>query len=123
MKDFKTLQVWHKAHDFALQIYRVTQDFPSEEKFGLVSQLRRSASSIPTNIAEGCGRNRDADFARFLDMAMGSASEAEYQVLLCRDLGYLAPEMHTDAQDELEEIKRMLIGLIHRIRPKLNTES
>jgi four helix bundle protein len=86
MKDFRQLKVWAKSHELALSIYRVTNDFPREERYGLTSQIRRSTTSIPTNIAEGCGRNTDADFARFLQMAMGSANETEYQLLLSHDL-------------------------------------
>jgi four helix bundle protein len=85
MKDFRQLKVWEKAHQLALEVYNATKGFPKEELYGLTSQIRRSSMSIPTNIAEGCGRNTDADFARFLQMAMGSASETEYQLILARD--------------------------------------
>ena len=84
MKDFRQLKVWEKSHQLALAIYKVTKEFPKEELYGLTSQIRRASMSIPTNIAEGCGRNTDADFARFLQMAMGSASETEYQLILAR---------------------------------------
>ena len=82
MQDFRNLKVWEKAHAFTLDVYRVTASFPREERFALVDQLRRSASSIPTNIAEGCGRETDRDFAQFINIAAGSASECEYQLLL-----------------------------------------
>jgi four helix bundle protein len=75
MKDFRQLKVWEKAHQLAVAVYKETKGFPKEELYGLTSQIRRSSMSIPTNIAEGCGRNTDADFARFLQIAMGSASE------------------------------------------------
>lgn len=89
MKDFRDLVVWQKAHDVALRVYQFTRPFPTEERYGLTAQLRRSASSIGANIAEGCGRGSDADFRRFLHIAMGSASELEYHLLLSRDLHYL----------------------------------
>lgn len=89
MKDFRDLVVWQKAHDVALRVYQFTRPFPTEERYGLTAQLRRSASSIGANIAEGCGRGSDADFRRFLHIAMGSASELEYHFLLSRDLHYL----------------------------------
>ena len=89
MKDFRQLKVWEKAHQLALQVYKTTVNFPREELYGLTSQIRRSSMSIPTNIAEGCGRHTDAEFARFLQIAMGSASETEYQLLLARDLEFL----------------------------------
>lgn len=86
MKDFHELKVWHKAHQLALAVYRLTASFPREELYGLTSQLRRSSSSIPANLAEGCGRNGDAELARFCSIAAGSASELEYQLLLAKDL-------------------------------------
>jgi four helix bundle protein len=89
MKDFRKLDVWAKAHALTLAIYRVTAGFPTEERYGLTSQLRRAALSIPTNITEGCGRNTDAEFNRFLEIAMGSASETEYLLLLSFDLKYI----------------------------------
>ena len=82
MKDYRSLQVWQKSHELTLSVYEVTQSFPNDEKYGLTSQLRRSASSIPSNIAEGCGRGSDADFARCCQIAMGSACEVNYQLLL-----------------------------------------
>jgi four helix bundle protein len=87
MQDFRNLLVWQKSHELVLEIYRISRDFPREELFGLTSQMRRCAVSVPSNIAEGCGRGSDPDFARFLIIAMGSCSELEYQVLLSRDLG------------------------------------
>jgi four helix bundle protein len=94
MKDFRQLKVWEKSHQLALAIYKATKEFPKEELYGLTSQIRRSSMSVPTNIAEGCGRNTDADFARFLQIAMGSASETGYQLILAHDLEFL-PKIHT----------------------------
>ena len=89
MKNFKELNVWLKAHQLVLAVYQVTKSFPSDELFGLTSQMRRAAASIPANIAEGCGRSSDAEFARFLYISFGSASELEYHILLAHDLGML----------------------------------
>lgn len=116
MKDFRSLKVWGKAHDLTLAVYRLTNDFPQRELYGLTSQLRRAAVSVPTNIAEGCGRSGDREFRRFLQIAMGSASELEYQVLLARDLGYLKEEKYSLVQEHLGEVKKMLGGLITRLR-------
>ena len=118
MKDFRQLKVWEKSHQLALAIYQATKDFPKEELYGLTSQIRRSSMSIPTNIAEGCGRLTDADFARFLQMAMGSASETEYQLILARDLGFLPMHAHEKLHADVEEVKRMLASLLKTLRAK-----
>ncbi len=89
MKDFKSLKVWHKAHQLTLLVYALTRTFPREEMYGLTSQIRRAAASIPANIAEGSGRRSDGELRRFLQIARGSASELEYHLLLARDLGFL----------------------------------
>jgi four helix bundle protein len=115
MRDFKTLQVWQKSHELTLSIYRVTVAFPKEELYGLTSQMRRAVSSIPANIAEGCGRVGDAELARFLQIAMGSASELEYHLLLASDLGYLESLIYYQLDQELCEIKRMLNAFIQRL--------
>jgi len=116
MKDFRQLKVWEKSHHLALAIYKATKVFPKEELYGLTSQIRRSSMSIPTNIAEGCGRNTDADFARFLQMAMGSASETEYQLILARDLDFLPKDSYEQLHNEAEEVKRMLSSLLKTLR-------
>ncbi len=116
MKDFRDLQVWRKAHALTLRVYRVTQTFPKEELYSLTSQLRRSMMSIPSNIAEGCGRSGDAELARFLQIALGSASEAEYQLLLARDLDYLTENTADDLMTSIQEVKRMISGLLRRLR-------
>lgn len=115
MRDFRELKVWQKAHQFALTIYRRTQGFPAEERFGLTNQLRRSAVSVPSNIAEGCGRDSEKDFARFLSIAAGSASEAEYQLLLARDLSYLPADVHSQLDANVNEVKRMLNSFIRTL--------
>ena len=116
MKDFRQLKVWEKSHQLALEIYKATKHFPKEELYGLTSQIRRSSMSIPTNIAEGCGRFTDADFARFVQIAMGSASETEYQLILARDLEFLPKDSYEKLHTEVEEVKRMLASLLKTIR-------
>ena len=93
MQDFRNLEVWKRAHQLTLEAYRSTESFPRSELFGLSSQIRRAASSIPTNLAEGCGRTQ-AEFARFVQIAMGSACELEYQLLLVRDLHLITVETY-----------------------------
>ena len=115
MKDFHELKVWQKAHKLTLEIYKITGPFPREELFGLRSQLRRSCSSIPANLAEGCGRNGDAEFARFCSIAMGSASELEYHLLLVKDLGLIKPKDYQELSQRATELKRMLTGLHQKL--------
>ena len=116
MKDFHTLTIWQLSHQFTLEIYRVTAQYPKDELFALVSQMRRSSSSIPTNIAEGCGRGTDADFAHFLQIALGSASEIEYQILLSADLNYISREEAAALTKDIIEIKKMLVSFITKVR-------
>jgi four helix bundle protein len=116
MKDFRQLKVWEKAHQLALAVYKATKNFPKEELYGLTSQIRRASMSIPTNIAEGCGRNTDADFARFLQIAMGSASETEYQLILSHDLEFLPQEVYEKLHTDVEEVKRMLASPLKTLR-------
>lgn len=115
-RDFRELKVWEKGHALTLAIYNATQAFPNSELYGLTSQMRRSAASIPTNIAEGCGRNTDVELARFMQIAMGSASELEYQLLLARDLNYLGAEDHVRLHTAVIEVKRMLGPFIKKLR-------
>lgn len=115
MKDFRDLKVWEKAHELTLACYALTTAFPKQEMFGLVSQIRRSASSIPANIAEGCGRRGNAELHRFLQMGMGSASELEYHLLLSRDLNFLKVDDYEDLQRRVTEVKRMLASLIQKV--------
>ncbi|WP_243303968.1 four helix bundle protein [Geothrix oryzisoli] len=127
MQDFRNLAVWRHAHELTLAVYRETAGFPDLERFGLANQMRRSAASIPTNIAEGCGRGSDADFARFLHMALGSASELEYQILLASDLGYLLPATGGSLLDQVQVIKKMASSLARKAQitrtPKRPTDS
>ena len=116
MKNFRELQIWQRSHRLTLAIYKATKQFPREELYGLTSQLRRACSSIPTNIAEGCGRDGDAELARFVQIAMGSASEVEYQLLLARDLEYLNVDEYQKLNNELVEIKRMINAFLQKLR-------
>ena len=116
MKDFRKLRVWERAHGLVLTIYRATESFPQSERFGLTSQIRRAAASIPTNIAEGCGRGSDLDTAHYFQIALGSASELSYELLLARDLGYLLEDHYTTLSGELDEISKMLMALMYRFR-------
>ncbi|HBY64683.1 MAG TPA: diversity-generating retroelement protein bAvd family protein [Solibacterales bacterium] len=116
MKDFHELKVWQKAHHLTLAVYQTTVGFPREELYGLTSQLRRSCSSIPANLAEGCGRDGDAELARFCSIAMGSASELEYHLLLARDLKLIKAKDHAELTQCTTEIKRMLTGLIQKLK-------
>ncbi len=116
MRDFRRLQVWEKAHQLTLAVYQLTAGFPRDEVFGLTSQIRRASSSIPANIAEGCGREGDAEFKRFLQIAMGSASELEYHLLLAHDLGYIDHENYSRLEQNVTEVKRMLTGFIQRLK-------
>ena len=116
MGDFKNLLVWKKAHSMTLQIYNLTRMFPSDEKFGLTSQIRKAACSIPLNIAEGCGRGNDGDFSRFLDISMGSAMELEYGLFLAQDLSYGSKTVMQGIRIDLDEVQRMLNSLIQKVR-------
>jgi four helix bundle protein len=115
MKDFRQLKVWEKAHNLTLRIYGVTRTFPKEELYGLTSQMRRASSSIAANIAEGCGRKTDADFCRFLVVALGSATELEYHRLLSHDLKLLIDVEYDSLQQELTETKKMLNAFIKKL--------
>ncbi len=116
MKDFREIQVWQKAHQLVLDIYRIICLFPNDEKYGLISQIKRAAVSIPTNIAEGCGRNSDPDFARFLEIAYGSANEVDYLLHLSKDLSILEDRSYQTINEKLTEVKKMLASLIRKIR-------
>ena len=116
MKDYRELRVWERAHGLTLRIYKATENFPQHERYGLAGQLRRAAASIPTNLAEGCGRGTDGELARFVQIAAGSASETDYLLRLCHDLEYIAGDNYVALSEELIEIRKMLTSLIQRIR-------
>ena len=116
MKGFRDLKVWEKSHELTLEVYKLSKEFPAGEIYGLTNQVRRAGSSIAANIAEGCGRNSDADFARFLHIAMGSASELEYHLLLAKDLGMLSQSSYANVEEKVTEVKRMLSSLILKLK-------
>ena len=109
MRDFHKLGIWQRSHQLTLDVYKVSKVFPKDELFGLTSQIRRAASSIPTNIAEGCGRASNKDYAHFLQIAIGSASEVEYELLLAHDLEYINDEAFNKLTSETIAIRKMII--------------
>ncbi|NJL19213.1 MAG: four helix bundle protein [Bdellovibrionaceae bacterium] len=117
MQDFRNLKVWQTAHELALHVYTLSRNFPKSEQFNLTSQIRRSATSIPANLAEGCGRSSDADFSRFIYIAFGSACEFKYHILLAKDLGYINEHDHNIVREKLLSIKRMLSALLIKLKP------
>ena len=118
MQDYRKLTAWNRSHQLVLDLYKLVNLFPKEEQFGLISQINRAVSSIPANIAEGCGRNSNKDFAQFLNIALGSLNEVTYFILLAKDLKYINIEDYSKLTDECNEIKAMLISLIKKIREK-----
>lgn len=116
MSNYKKLKVWEDAHQFTINIYNITHKFPNNEQYGLTSQIRRSSSSIPTNIVEGSGQLTRSNYIRFLGMAQGSAYETEYQILLAKDLGYLKLEEYNLLNKKIKDIIYMLFGLIKSLK-------
>ena len=109
MRDFHKLIIWQRSHQLALKVYSISKLFPKDELFGLTSQIRRAVSSIPTNIAEGCGRASNKDFAHFLQIAIGSAAEVEYELLLAHDLNYINENDYQTLTDETVAVRKMII--------------
>ena len=116
MQNFRDLKIWQKAHAVTLAVYALTENFPATERYGITSQMRRAAASVPSNIAEGCVRSSDADFARFLYMALGSANELDYFALLARDLKMLPDPGYEQVVGDVQEVKRMLSALVARLK-------
>jgi four helix bundle protein len=119
MRDFHKIKVWEKAHQLTLRIYEITANFPKEELYGLTSQIRRAAASIPANLAEGAGRDTQAELARFVHMGGGSANELEYHLLLAKDLSYIDASVYVELNDCINEIKRMLHGFEKTVRSNI----
>jgi four helix bundle protein len=117
LRNFKDLVVWEKAHALTLALYQTTRAFPKEEMYGITSQIRRAAASIGANLAEGCGRRTDGEFGRFLLIAMGSASELTYHLLLARDLHLLKETDYARLDGQLAEVRRMLTSLTMKVKP------
>ena len=118
MRDFRGLKVWRKAHELTLAVYKATRPFPKDEMYGLTSEIRPSCESIPANIAEGCGRSSGADFARFLNIAVGSASELEYHLLLSHDLGLFEGEKFKQLEAGVVELKRRQASFVQKLNVK-----
>lgn len=116
MQDFRQLKIWERAHQLVLDVYRTTSTLPPEERFGLTAQIRRSAASIPSNIAEGCVRGGDREFAHFVRVSLGSASELEYHILLAHDLGFLHDADYQRLDRLAVEIKRMATKLVQKLK-------
>ena len=116
MQNFKELLLWQEAHKFVLNIYKISEHFPKSETFGVTSQLRRAAFSMPCNIAEGCGRYTQKDLANFLQIALGSTNETDYLTLLAKDLNYISEDQFTAVQEHLNKIRTMNINLIEKVR-------
>jgi four helix bundle protein len=115
MRSYRKFTVWKRAHELTLDVYKMTALFPREEQFGLTSQMRRAAVSVPANLAEGCGRTTDADFARFVQISSGSINELDYHFELARDLGYLPKAQCHDGISRCGEIRSMLAGLLKKL--------
>ena len=118
MRDFKKYDVWELSHKFTLEIYRITSVFPKEELYGLTSQIRRASLSIPTNISEGCGRSSDKEFNQFLNIALGSALETEYLLMLSKDLDYIQTDVFLNLESKINEIK----SKIYNLKSKLTSQ-
>jgi len=116
MRPHEKLEVWRRGVDFVVDVYKATELFPREERFGLTSQIRRAAVSVPANIAEGAARQTPREFVNFLSIAQGSASEAETELLIALRLGYLSEQTHSSLRAELDELGRMLVGLSRRVK-------
>ncbi|WP_207491506.1 four helix bundle protein [Aridibaculum aurantiacum] len=115
MRNFQQLEFWKRSHLLTLKIYRLTQNFPKEETYGLTSQMRRSSASISTNIAEGCGRHSNGDFKRFLIISTGSCSELHYQVLLSHDLGYIDEITYKELDEEIIQLRKMIYSYADKL--------
>jgi four helix bundle protein len=116
MRNYRDLRVWEEAHTLTLAVYKTTQTFPKEERFGLISQIRRASTSIAANLAEGCGRRSDGEMGRYVQIAMGSGAELSYHLLLAKDLGFVMSEQYIELNASLERVLRMLSALSAKVR-------
>ncbi len=123
MRNYRELEVWEKAHRLTLELYKLSRGFPKEEMYGLTSQMRRAAVSIGANLAEGCGRRTSAELARFVRIAMGSASELDYHLLLCRDFEFVTNEQYERTSKELIRVRKMLSGLLASVETQLQSQA
>ncbi|WP_304231912.1 four helix bundle protein [Jiulongibacter sediminis] len=116
MRDFKNYSVWERSHKLVLSIYELTKAFPKEELYGITSQIRRAAVSVPTNIVEGCGRESDAEFKRFLSISSGSLSEVNYLLILSNDLAFISLEEFNGLEEELTGIHKSIHSLMKKLK-------
>ncbi len=123
MRDYTKYEIWKLAHQFVLDIYQISENFPKNEVFGLTSQIRRAAVSVNLNIVEGCGRGSDQDFKRMLTIASGSAFEAEYSLLLAKDLGYISEKTFNEIAPKAAELKMKISKLILKIKDDIEKKS
>ena len=123
MRNYRDLQVWTKAHSLTLDLYKISRAFPREEMYGLTAQLRRAASSIGANLAEGCGRRTSGELARFVRIAMGSASELDYHLLLCRDLEFMKEDDFKRTARNLVEVRKMLTSFLSSVEEQIELKA
>jgi four helix bundle protein len=123
MRNYRELDVWQKAHKLTLSLYQRSRSFPKEEFYGLTSQLRRCAISVGANLAEGCGRQTTPELARFVRIAMGSASELDYHLLLAHDFGYLQSGDHRELSQELTRVRKMLASLLSTLESGIKAKA
>ena len=116
MRNFKKYDIWQISHDLVLKVYKITASFPASEKYQLISQLQRAAYSIPSNFSEGCGRDSDKDFNRFVQIALGSAHELEYFFILAKDLSFISREDYESLDYQVNEIKKKLYNLSQKLK-------
>ena len=116
MRDFKKYHVWELSHSFTLKVYELTKEFPQNENYGISSQIKRASVSIPTNISEGCGRESDSEFNRFLSIALGSACEVEYLLLLSKDLEFISINLYDQLNNDINLIKRKIYSLKQKLK-------
>ena len=122
MRDFRKLKIWQRSHNLTLDVYKTTANFPKEERYGLTSQLRRACASVPTNIAEGSAMSSDREFARYVEIAAGSASETEYLLFLARDLRIIAEESYRTLASEITQLRKMLNTFKRRLDDRSSDE-
>ena len=123
MRNYRELEVWEKAHRLTVELYKLSRAFPKEELYGLTSQLLRAAVSIGANLAEGCGRRTQSELARFVRIAMGSASELDYHLLLCRDFEFITVAEYERHSKELVRVRKMLFGLLTSIEKQIESRA
>lgn len=119
MRPHERLEAWSKAIDFVVDVYKATESFPRDERFGLISQIRRAAVSVPANIAEGAARQSDKEFAYFLSNAQGSASEVETELIIAHKLGYLSETAFYALRSSIDRIGRLITGLLQHLKRRI----